>query len=450
MRFEETLDIAAARQIECSPALSQQFGEYLDACVEAQRFSGAVLVTLEGKVLLNTARGLADLEKKRPVTPSTIFCLASLTKQFTAMAVLTLQEAGKLNVHDPVYKHLSCAPARWQEITIHHLLSHTSGIPDFTTCPEFEQVEAVPRLSILDTIAPFDDKLLLFKPGEKFDYSNSNYNLLGAIIESVSGMSYESFLAKEIFAPLGMNDSSLGCSASKNERLACGYMRREDSLELVFDGEMSPWPYASGGLCSTVEDLYLWDQALSRCKLVSKSTQKAMFTPGKGGYGYGWFVDKAYGQKLVSHAGGIDGFTAIIERLPAKKLSAVVLSNIEMFSVDVITNDLFAMVLKEPYKLPQVQVQTQVDSGLFSSYTGNYQLKPDFAIAITEEDGCLFAQATGQSKFKLFSQSPTDFFMMELDAQIEFCSNDMNEVTHLVLHQHKKDWRARKIKSGNS
>jgi CubicO group peptidase (beta-lactamase class C family) len=301
---------------------------YLSKLTKARLFSGSVLIARNGKVLVRKGYGEADREKHVVNTAQTKFRLGSTTKQFTAMAILILQAQGKLNVQDRICTYLADCPTTWQQITIHHLLTHTSGIPDFTSFPDFKITMRSPS-SPTETIARFKDKPLAFQPGKKFSYSNSGYVVLGAIIEQASGKSYEAFLQENIFVPLQMVDSGYD---HNNGDLAIGYRNQTNLADFI---DMSI-PYAAGGLYSTVEDLYRWDQALYTDKLIPKNLRDKMFTPfaqlqdtGGFGYGYGWGIGKEGDRPVLSHTGGIKGFSSSIARYPNDKVVIIVLGNRE-------------------------------------------------------------------------------------------------------------------------
>jgi CubicO group peptidase (beta-lactamase class C family) len=305
---------------------------YLSKLTKARLFSGSVLIARNGKVLVRKGYGEADLKKHLVNTAQTKFRLGSLTKQFTAMAILILQAQGKLNVRDRICTYLGDCPTTWQKITLHHLLTHTSGIPDFAGFPDYQTTQGSPS-SPTQTIARFKDKPLDFQPGEKFSYSNSGYVVLGAIIEQASGKRYEAFLQENIFVPLQMVDSGYD---HNNGDLAVGYRNQTNLADFI---DMSI-PYAAGGLYSTVEDLYRWDQALYTDKLIPKNLRDKMFTPfvplGGFGYGYGWGIGKEGDgsarrrhRPVVSHIGGIQGFSSSITRYPNNKVVIIVLGNRE-------------------------------------------------------------------------------------------------------------------------
>ncbi|HLE50437.1 MAG TPA: serine hydrolase domain-containing protein [Anaerolineales bacterium] len=314
----------------------------LNEMAEQNLFSGSVLIAREGEILLSNGYGMADREKNIANTPQTKFYLGSITKQFTAMAILMLQAEGKLNVQDRICQYISDCPAAWHEITIHQLLIHTSGIPHFMDFPLDR-----PSTSA-QTIARIKDKPLDFKPGEKWSYSGSGYNVLGYIIEQVTGKRYEVFLEEKIFEPLKMIDTGY---AASNDNLAVGY---ENNFDLADNIDISNL-YASGGLYSTVEDLYRWDQALYTEKLISKEVLDAIFTsyitipPESNGesYGYGWVIAKKINHRWIGHEGVVPGFASEIDRYPDDKVTIILLSNEQDTSLLAITSAIAKKVLGE-------------------------------------------------------------------------------------------------------
>jgi CubicO group peptidase (beta-lactamase class C family) len=306
----------------------------LQKVTKAGLFSGSILVAQNGQVILSKGYDFADREKKIPNTAQTKFRIASITKQFTAMAIMILQEQGKLNVQDKICAYLTDCPEAWKPITIHQLLTHTSGIPD--TPSAFYSQEITSSLPLEQSIADAKTKPLDFQPGEKFSYNNRGYVLLGKIIEAVSGQSYEAFLQKHIFEPLQM--TSTGFDHVQVD-LAVGYTNQS----YVAD-QINMWvAFSAGALYSTVEDLYRWDQALYTDKLVPQQALDTMFTahvlmPDSDGwgYGYGWMIGPDNQRRIIAHPGGIQGFASIIKRYPDAKATIIVLANQENVPVDVI------------------------------------------------------------------------------------------------------------------
>jgi len=325
--------------------------EYMNAAVRVNRFSGSILVARDGKPLISKGYGMANLELDVPNKPQTVFRLGSLTKQFTAMAVMILQARGKLHTHDPICNYLSDCPIVWQSITIRNLLTHTSGIPDYTHLPSFIQTMQLPstHASLVDR---FKNMPLEFTPSEKFKYTSSGYYLLGMIIEQISGKSYASFLQKNIFAPLGMTHTGYDSYNRLIKHRAGGYELRGNSIINASYIDMSI-PFAAGALYSTTEDLLRWDQALYTEKLVSRKILAEIFTPFKNIYGYGWVITKQFDRQRIGHDGKINGFSSSIIRFPSDQVTAIVLSNNQNAPSGEIASNLAAIVFGAPYKMPQ-------------------------------------------------------------------------------------------------
>ena len=321
----------------------------MDGFVRSHDFSGVVLVARNGHVLFQKAYGLANREHGVANKLDTKFRLGSITKQFTALAVMILSEHGKLKVSDPICKYVENCPSAWSAITVHHLLTHTSGIPDFTDFPDNDHYDRLP-MTPLETMARFRDKPLEFVPGERFNYDNSGYLVLGYIIERASGEKYEDFLRKNIYEPLGMLHSGYDHPWIVLKDRASGYARRGTEIVNAEYTEMDQ-PLGGGSMYSTVGDLLRWDQALYTEKLVSQKSLDQIFTPNetvysatrpldrgwysRHKYGYGWDVTQQwFGRKLYSHSGGINGFRSMIMRYPEDRTLVVVLTNMELPEVE--------------------------------------------------------------------------------------------------------------------
>ena len=292
-----------------APAIGQdaasKLEKYLNTITKDRLFSGAVLVAQNGKILLSKGYGMANIEFDVPNSAQTRFRLGSITKQFTAASILLLQEQGKLSVSDSVCKYIADCPAAWQPVTIHHLLNHSGGVPNFTSFPDYQKTMMIPS-PIETLIARFKDRPLAFAPGEKMSYSNSGYILLGAVIEKVSGQSYADFLRARILDPLKMNATGYDRLDTLIKGRAAGYSDKGGNWVNAAHIDMSI-PHAAGALYSTVEDLYLWDQALYTDKLLSAKSKESMFTPGLNNYGYGFGITTPNNRKMMSHGGGING-----------------------------------------------------------------------------------------------------------------------------------------------
>ena len=295
-----------------------------------QGFMGAVLAAKDGAIVFNRAYGLANLEWQIPNTVDTRFRIGSVSKQFTAAAILLLEDRGKLNTGDIVKKHLPEAPAAWDAVTIHHLLSHTSGVPSLTSMPEFPSLKTLPARPD-KSLARYIDKPLEFAPGTKWNYSNSGYLLLALIVERVSGQPFETFLEESVLRPLGMSQTGSDSFTAIIPKRASGYtpmpgpqgvrLRNADYIDMTI-------PIGGGSLYSTTEDLVRWSQGLFGGKLLSAASLRKMTQPVMNNYAYGVGVNTVDGRQLVSHDGGIEGFNSTLHYYPASKVTVTVLANV--------------------------------------------------------------------------------------------------------------------------
>ena len=304
-----------------------------DAYIKAAGIQGSVLLAKNGKVILAKGYGLANIELDVPNKPETKFRLGSITKQFTAASILQLQEKGKLKVDDPISKYIPGTPAAWSGITIHHLLTHTSGIHSYTDDVGYPAHMRDKTATPLDFIQRFRDRPLDFAPGEKFHYDNSGYFLLGVIIEQVSGVKYEDYLRRNIFEPLRMEATGYDWPTTILKDRASGYSKGVGGKEINADFLDMGQPYAAGSLYSTVLDLYKWDRALYTTRILSAQSIHSAFTPNKYDwaegikYGYGWGIAQVHGHTAVGHGGGINGFSTVIWRAIEEDATSIVLSN---------------------------------------------------------------------------------------------------------------------------
>ena len=305
---------------------AQDITSKADAAAQQNDFMGSVLVAKSGKIVLKKGYGMANVELDVPNAPNTKFRLGSITKQFTAAAILQLAAQGKLNVEDPVSKYVENSPAAWKDITIHHLLTHTSGIPNFTDFPDYQKTQRE-TVTPVQLVARFKDRPLDFAPGSKFKYSNSAYEVLGVIIEKASGEKYEDYLKKHIFDPLDMNDSGYDHDTRIIKHRAAGYEKSKDGNLRNADYIDMSIPYSAGSLYSTVEDLYRWDRGLYTDKILNTEWRKKMYTPFLSDYAYGWFVRGSGADQIITHNGGVNGFRTAINRFPGIDACVIVLTN---------------------------------------------------------------------------------------------------------------------------
>ncbi len=416
--------------------------QVIQSYVANKQFMGSVLVARGTDILLDKGYGFADLEWDIPNSPTTRFRLGSVTKQFTAASILLLEERGKLSVNDPVKKYMSDAPAAWDKITIFHLLTHTSGIPNFTSFPDYASKEPFPATPE-QLVARFREKPLDFEPGEKFSYSNSGYVLLGYLIEKISGESYAKFVQENIFTPLGMKDSGYDSNSTIIARRAKGYMRGPEGPVHAGYIDMTI-PLSAGGLYSTTEDLLRWEQGLFGGKLVSAASLEKMTSAYKSDYAFGLLVHTTDGRKVIEHTGGIEGFNTIIRYFPEDKLMVVVLSNFNGPPTD-IAGKLSTVAHGGKVVLISERKEARVDPKLFDGYAGRYELAPGVVVTVTNEGNHLMAQLTGQPKFEVFAEGDRDYFYKVVDAQITFVPDGQGRATELILHQNGLDQHAKRM-----
>ena len=335
-----------------------QINEVMTLANKYRLFNGSVLVVDHGKVIYKKGLGLANMEWEIPNTPETRFRLGSITKQFTATAILQLVEQGKIKLDGKLSDYLpDYRKDVGEKVTIHQLLNHTSGIPSYTGLPGFFQDVSRNPFKVDDFIKKYASKDLEFEPGSKFSYNNSGYFLLGAVIEKVTGKPYEQVLKENIFDPLGMKNTGYDHFDTLIQKRATGYQKTANGYSNAPYLDMSI-PYAAGSLYSTVEDLYLWDQALYTDRLLKEETKQLMFKPNLSNYAYGWTIRKTrFDEKIpvITHNGGINGFSTTIIRFPGEKNLIVMLDNTAQ-GVDRLSEELTKILYERPFDLPKMSV----------------------------------------------------------------------------------------------
>jgi CubicO group peptidase (beta-lactamase class C family) len=425
-----------------SPNVSRM-EQVIQTFVDRKQFMGAVLVARGAEVLLDKGYGFADLELNVPASPKTKFRLGSVTKQFTAAAILLLQERGKLNVNDPVKKYMADAPAAWDKITVFNLLTHTSGIPNFTSFAEYASLEPF-ATTPEQLVARFREKPLDFQPGEDWSYSNSGYVPLGYLIEKISGESYAQFVKESIFKPLGMADSGYDSNSAIIQNRASGYAHGTNGLVNAGYVDMTI-PLSAGGLYSTTEDLLRWEQGLFGGRLLSAASLKAMITPFKNDYAFGLQVHAVDGHQVIEHGGGIEGFNTLLAYHPEDKLTVIVLGNVNGTAPHEIAEDLAKLAQGNNVILSSERKEVSVAPKIFDGYVGSYQLAPNFVLAVRRDGDHFITQATGQGPVEIFPEGDHDFFAKVVDAQITFLTDSQGRATELILHQNGADHHAPRV-----
>jgi CubicO group peptidase (beta-lactamase class C family) len=346
------------------PQNNSKVFDRLDQTIRDQEpdFSGMILVVQQGKILLNKGYGLADREKGVPNSPQVKYAIGSITKSFTAMAIMMLKEHRLLSLQDSICLYLPDCPASWGPVTLHQLLTHTSGIYDLSLNPDFQKIGSCQEHNPEELLALFKDHALDFPPGSQFHYSSSGYILLGKVIEKVSGEGYEDFIKKNILRPLGMTQTDFKHTSHTLSDRAIGYSEDSWTKQIIeAPCYVSSMFYGDGGLYSTVEDLFKWDQALYTDQLVSKESLSQIFTssvtvaagpgfivsPGIWYYGYGWMITQQSGHRLIKHGGRIPGFTAYLARYPDDQVTIIILSNWDRLNPIELNDELATLILEK-------------------------------------------------------------------------------------------------------
>nr|WP_055504854.1 serine hydrolase domain-containing protein [Nonomuraea pusilla] len=420
------------------PRPAKRMDALVRAYVELGRFSGAVLVARGDTVLFSEGYGQADQERGLPNTPATAFRIGSQTKTFTAIDVLLLQERGLLRVSDPLAAYLPGYPGG-DRITLHHLLTNTSGIPDYITAEGFTRVMGT-RRTRQEVIASFRDLPPLFPPGERMSYSNSGWVLLGEVIERVSRRPYGHHLRERVLAPLGMERTGLDVTHD----VATGYMS--------VDGRFAPTPHlddsnqdAAGALRSSVEDLHRWQRGLWHGGLLRPDSLAALthahVTAEDGSYGYGCLVS----PDRIESSGGTIGFVSVSMRHPRDDLFVTVLSNIENGAYAEIGHGLAAIARDEPYEPPSARVFVTVDPGVFQRYLGRYAMRymgRSSTMDVTQDGDHLVAEVHGLARTELRPMSPTRYFAsMKGEVELEFAADG----SHVLLNWAGHPVRAERV-----
>jgi len=415
--------------------------------VKSGSAGAAVLVAQNGRVLFEKGYGLADVEKHAAATLETKFRIGSITKQFTAAAILKLQEEGKLSVNDKLSKFIPDYP-RGDEVTIHHLLTHTSGIHSYTSKPEFMESVTAPAKTE-DHIQSFKKDPYDFDPGKKWLYNNSGYFLLGYIIEKVSGEGYGDFLRKRFFEPLAMKNTGVHSSTAALEHEALGYQFEDGKFKRALNWDMSK-AGGAGALYSTVGDLHRWNEGVFNGKVLKEATLKAAFTPvvageedtaqpKESGYGYGWSIQNIRGLQEISHGGGLQGFVSYLLRLPKENFTVAVLANCAPPPPGVdptgLAHEVTELYLSEKLATRETpKIDSKVSPKALNAVVGRYDYGMGI-LTLTKEGDKVFAQLTGQPKFEIFPKSETEFFWKVVEAEVAFVKNEKGEVTKAIHRQ---------------
>jgi CubicO group peptidase (beta-lactamase class C family) len=424
------LAVVGVAQHAAAQDVAAKLADYMDAQARVNHFSGAVLVAKNGKPLFEHAYGFADIDRRVPNTVETEFRIASITKIFTAAAVLMLRDEGKLKLDDSVFDYISGCPDTWRAITLKQLLTHSSGIPD-----DFAELTRMRRehRSPAEFIAAIKQHAPAFPPRTHARYSNSGYILLGGVIAQVSGEPYADFLRQRIFGPLGMQHTIAEISHGADE--AFGYSwdgkdyRKADLLDV--SGLSSATMVAS-----TVSDLLRFVESLEQGKLLKLSTVVEMWTPQVDGHGYSWHIGTVNGRKAVSHGGDVEGFSSALWYFPEQHLFVASLSNVGGVEPAKMIGDLTAVWFGEPYTIPHERQFVQLSVEQMKPLVGTYRLNSGGTICVTvEADQLMLAPGNG-SAAECRPESGDKCFLPPMSNEVTFVRDASGKVIGLRMGDH--------------
>lgn len=397
--------------------------KYMNAEVAVKQFSGCVLVANKTGIIYQKAFGFADREWEINNRIDSKFEIGSLTKQFTAAAILQLAEQHKLSLSDKLSKYFPGYP-KGDNVTVHMLLDHTSGIADYTTLPRFNALHTLP-LPKDSIIALFKNQPYSFSPGTKWSYSNSGYFLLGCIIEKVSGQSYSDFLKQHIINKAQLTNTAVNQTDSILNYRAKGYSMPEKGGWKNAEYFAMEFPFSAGSIISTAFDLYSWENALLKGDVISKTSVAQMTTPYLNHYGYGLIIDSVDNHRRFSHSGAIPGFTSYLANFPNDEVSIVILSNNDS-QVEAIADGLSSIVFNRPFQMPYIPKEVPINYSILSRYAGRYQIPQpsgatNFELLVEGNKIYLKPEGSGDFKMELKPESETKFFFArDHDQEIEF------------------------------
>ncbi|MGO9134672.1 MAG: serine hydrolase domain-containing protein [Methylovirgula sp.] len=430
------------RYLTPPPAFSGAARALVDEFVAADHFAGTVLIAFGDAIVLNQGFGLADREWQIAHQPQSKFRLGSLTKQYTAAAVLQLMEKGALRLKDPIARHYRDAPAAWADVSLLHLLTHTSGIPSYTSIPGFFDAAARIERTPEEIIALTRDAPLLFSPGTQFKYNNGGYVILGHVIELLTGLSYEAYLAQHILPPLGLTETGYEHSDSLIPYRAHGYR--------FVDGQVAPAafiamsvPHAAGSIYATAGDLFAWLRALKSARPISAHSVALMIADHGHGYGMGFAVQSQFGHPHLVHAGGINGFSVVLSHYPDNDVTFIVLANIQAAPVQKIARDLAAL-----YFGVAQDSDVALDPALLADYVGVYRLAEQKILRVTQNGARLFIDWGGKTRQEAIAEDDHAFRAKWADWSLSFEADGVALASRATLSENGRSWSGPRIEDG--
>lgn len=429
-----------------SASLSSRIQEVLEYYALNHQFMGSVLVACGDSILFCEGVGWANWEWKIPNISSSKYRIACLSMQLTAACILLLEEQGRIELNAPVGRYIEDAPSQWEKITVFHLLTHTSGLACYTKLSSYPAVKTRPA-SPRQLIDLFRDEELVFLPGAAKSESISNYVLLGHILEILTGKHYADWVRRNIFTPLGMNDSDYDSNSAIIPNRSSGYVmgaKRPVNASYI---HMSV-PFAAGGFISTAPDLFLWLRGLFGGRILRPESLRKMLTPYLNDFAFGWAVKNTENLISVEHGGNIDGFSTFLTYLPDREISVIVLSNFKGAPVGDIALKLKELALGRAVTLPSERRTIEAPPELLGIYAGSYETGGESPqiLEITLKGNRLLLQTNVGAKYPMLMESKDKFFLANPEMQCEFVRNEDGSITQLLLWRHGTCTSAQRLK----
>lgn len=429
-------------------AQNEQMSSELDTLMlywfSTLNFNGTALVAQHGEVLLNNGYGPRDVNNDTACNANTIYQIGETTELFTATLIYMLQEEGKLKTSDKVKDIFPEYPEG--DVTIEHLLTHTSGIHDFLEVDSFYNKGITTPRAREEIVLAFMNRPLLFKPGTAYDYSTSNYMLLGYIIAEVTGKTYYDVVRERIFDPLEMNSSGFDFSLYSSWDKARGYIVL-NSLRMVPAFNMdSTVGYAAKGIFSSTGDMYRFAMALINNELISKASFEKMTTVAKAGFAHGGYMESYWGRPAFEIVGETPGYVSSFTIIPEDSTVIILLSNDYEAEINYVRRDISAVLYDKPYELPRPKESVQMYEDQLKHFEGRYEMEDGYDIHFFVLYGVLYGEVKGQDEFTIYAEKGKrdHFFMTSANVQFWFIRDNMNNVTGVVMRKNRREVKGRK------
>lgn len=405
-------------------AIGQTVPQKIDSLIQAyykvNKFNGNILVLRSGQTIFKGAYGYRNIEQHIKNSGEEIFPIASLTKSFTALMIMKLVEDRRLTLTTRVTTFFPALHPN-QPITISNLLNHTSGIREVLADAGLrEKIFAGMKVSHAELLSYFSGQPLDFEPGTAFAYSNSGYDILGMIIEKITGKTYELAINENIFKPFKMINSGYDYTKLQSKYKTIGYSYISATRHTTAPVWDTSWEYASGGLYSSLSDLAKFDQALRTNQLIRKELLAKTYAPTQWSYGYGWFIHTLFGKKVAYHSGNLEGATSYFGRIPEDDICIIILLNETNTIIESLANKVIAILYDQPYVLPKTKQAIALSDEQLKKYIGTYDISDAYQTSVAFKDHFLYLSTNNMAPVQILPETENRFFISDSNITITF------------------------------